>query len=1083
MSSHRTAGCGWRDGGRRIRLALPALLALILAAPLTAAGAVAAPAERPDGRPSVGPAADPLPKPARGAGALTRLGDRLPEVARLNGLSRSALASLLREDASAWVAGDGRVFFQDPGPTAAEAAQLAESSALATATAPLAETFALHSRPGASRTVFLDVDGGTVSGTEWNSTDGVGTSHPAWDPSHDGPSFDDAELAKVQAVWAMVAEDFAAFDVDVTTEDPGPAGLSRADAADTTYGARALITPSDDAWNRICGRACGGVAYLSVFGEVDGGTPSYQPAWVFTDGLGNSVKGVAEAASHEVGHQLGLRHDGKDGSSYYGGHGVWGPIMGATYNRPVSQWSRGDYAGATNTQDDLAVIGSRIAPLADEAGEAVAGAAALPTGTASITSRTDVDTYALGVCTGQVIASATTVDLGPDLDVGLSLLDADGAVVASADPAAARVSSSRASGVDAALDVSVPAGAYHLRVDGVGNGTPDADYDDYGSIGSYALEVTGCDGEAPAGAPSLPQDVTATPDPAEPSVALTWSAPADAGSGAVTGYTVTTGGSDPPVTLPAGARSHTVTGLEPATAYTFTVSAQNDAGSGPSATVTATTAAEPVTAPSAPRSFAATWRAEDETVRLTWAEPADDGGGPVEEYRFYADDSLIGILAGDARSATGSGFDPGTHTLGIRAVNSAGEGAAATTSLTVPQPPPEPAATETTLTGTRTGRGVDLDVDVTGAGGTPDGTVAVHHGNTVVETATLVDGHLHASLDGLAGGDHTFTASYAPASADWAASTSTAWQTSVPAEATTTSLEATVIDRSVRLVATARSDWGSPDGRIEIRSGGRVVADLPTQRVSSETGARVTGGVTVGPLPPGAHSWTARLVPDDPATYAGSTSAPAQASIEPLATTTWTGRSVSDQTVRLVAIVVLPDGDVDAAGPPTGTITFREEGSELGSAALERLADDRAIARLELTDVAPGEHTYRGDYSPADATRLAPSGDAAKAVTVDRIASTTRVRAPWRSRAWRRPVIRVDVAGGAEQARGRVRVVVRALRGRTPHRAATLWLRNGRAYYRLPWLRPGRVRVAAAYRGNPVHQPSWHARTIRVTRP
>ena len=41
---------------------------------------------------------------------------------------------------------------------------------------------------------------------------------------------------------------------------------------------------------------------------------------------------------------------------YYAGQGPWAPIMGVGYYKPVTQWSRGEYANANNTEDDLARI-------------------------------------------------------------------------------------------------------------------------------------------------------------------------------------------------------------------------------------------------------------------------------------------------------------------------------------------------------------------------------------------------------------------------------------------------------------------------------------------------------------------------------------------------------------------------------------------------------------------------------------------------------------------------------------------------------------------------------------------------------
>ncbi len=74
------------------------------------------------------------------------------------------------------------------------------------------------------------------------------------------------------------------------------------------------------------------------------------------------MKNIAEAASHEIGHNLGLNHDGQTTSTagYYTGHGSgatgWAPIMGVGYSKEVTQWSKGDYANANNQQDDMSVL-------------------------------------------------------------------------------------------------------------------------------------------------------------------------------------------------------------------------------------------------------------------------------------------------------------------------------------------------------------------------------------------------------------------------------------------------------------------------------------------------------------------------------------------------------------------------------------------------------------------------------------------------------------------------------------------------------------------------------------------------------
>src|SRR5690606_2641922 len=102
--------------------------------------------------------------------------------------------------------------------------------------------------------------------------------------------------------------------------------------------------------------SAGGIAYVNSF-SWDSDTPVF----VFENQLGNgNEKYTAEAISHEVGHTLGLSHDGGPSAAYYQGHGSgetgWAPIMGVGYYRELTQWSRGEYSGATNPEDDLKVI-------------------------------------------------------------------------------------------------------------------------------------------------------------------------------------------------------------------------------------------------------------------------------------------------------------------------------------------------------------------------------------------------------------------------------------------------------------------------------------------------------------------------------------------------------------------------------------------------------------------------------------------------------------------------------------------------------------------------------------------------------
>ena len=268
-------------------------------------------------------------------------------------MTTAALTELLTTDPSAWVDTSGAVFFK-------EATAPAPADDPVSAQAPLDQTFQLHSKPGSTKTIFLDVDGGTASATGWHASyPATPTSQPAWDPSGNGAGFADSELTSIQTIWQAVAEDYAPFDVDVTTADPGAAGIHRSSVLDPTYGSHVLITPSIGAHDAICnplndGSACGGVAYINVFDAVNGG------GWgAGGDGYGyRSPPGSSRTSSATRRRTSPRRSRTRSATTsvcgttatppqgYDRGHGAWAPIMGVGYDHPISQWSKGDYAGA-----------------------------------------------------------------------------------------------------------------------------------------------------------------------------------------------------------------------------------------------------------------------------------------------------------------------------------------------------------------------------------------------------------------------------------------------------------------------------------------------------------------------------------------------------------------------------------------------------------------------------------------------------------------------------------------------------------------------------------------------------------------
>lgn len=341
---------------------------------------------------------------------------------------------------------------------------------------PADQTFLLHSRPGAQRVIYLDFNGHTTSGTPWNSnfTAGANIVTPPYDTDGVPSSFSTTELDTIQLIWQRVAEDYAPFEVDVTTEDPGLEALRKSSSTDTAYGVRVCIGGSSYDWY---GAGAGGVAYL---GSFSWSTDS--PAFVFPVQLGNgNNKYTAEAVSHEAGHTFGLYHDGTTaGVEYYQGHDTWAPIMGVGYYKATSQWSKGEYAAANNTEDDLAIIAQNAPYRGDAHGDTIASATSLVTPweqDSVIERRTDVDLFSFACGAGTVSFTAFVASPAPNLKTQLSLYDGSGSLVTFA----------TGTGMTSTLEAVVAQGTYYIGVDGVGTGAPDVGYNDYGSLGQYKL--------------------------------------------------------------------------------------------------------------------------------------------------------------------------------------------------------------------------------------------------------------------------------------------------------------------------------------------------------------------------------------------------------------------------------------------------------------------------------------------------------------------------------------------------------------------------------------------------------------------
>ena len=466
-----------------------------------------------EGTPSAAPVAV-FDEITSGADAVEQLGTELPAAAAAIGLTPAELTSELLTDPELHIDLTGAPMFVDE--ALADYPQAAPGDEPVTeqvAPFPMNDTFKLHSKPLATRVIYLDFTGHAVSGTGWNSSYNAGNDFTAsaFDEDGDAATFSDAERETIQSVWQRMAEDFAPFNVDVTTEEPDQAKITRTNGADLEFGTRLVVTNT----NYILSACnCGGIAYLNAFGRTSS-HGAYQPAFVFTQN-NQDAKFIAEAGSHEVGHNLGLTHDGRGkgdntgtgNEGYYTGHGNWAPIMGVGYYHPVSQWSKGEYKGANNKQDDFVVMQENGAPLVtDDYADKPAGAAFLgatfPVEEEGIISfAKDVDYFKFNAGAGDITVTITPSPNSPNLDIAAQLLTIKNKSLAKVNVASTQVSPSVAAGMDAVLTTTATAaGTFVVKIDGAANGNGSSGYSEYGSVGSYTIEV---EATAPSGLVNTP---------------------------------------------------------------------------------------------------------------------------------------------------------------------------------------------------------------------------------------------------------------------------------------------------------------------------------------------------------------------------------------------------------------------------------------------------------------------------------------------------------------------------------------------------------------------------------------------------
>lgn len=274
------------------------------------------------------------------------------------------------------------------------------------------------SRPAAPVTLYLDFNGHAAT-DDW----GV-YSAPAFDLG--GPvGFSPGEKLAIRNIWKTVAEDFAPFDINVTTTDP--ASIANGVGYQIVFTSNAATMFGQSSWLR-------GTAFVGSFNG-----PNVNTGFVFQPGFGDYQGGIAgrivaaaieygNEASQEFGRALGLLH--------YGGVNLQpsGIMQNPDTGLNRSTWSSGmSHSGEAPVlvQDDAAAIASiatGIALVADDYGNTLGTATAMPSTsvTGIIASAADRDYLSFSAPQGSFILTVSSDRYAGNFDAEIRVFNAAG---------------------------------------------------------------------------------------------------------------------------------------------------------------------------------------------------------------------------------------------------------------------------------------------------------------------------------------------------------------------------------------------------------------------------------------------------------------------------------------------------------------------------------------------------------------------------------------------------------------------------------------------------------------------------------
>src|SRR5690242_7554402 len=264
--------------------------------------------------------------------------------------------------------------------------------------------------------------------------------------------------------------------------------------------------------------------------------------------------------------------------------------------------------------------------------------------------------------------------------------------------------------------------------------------------------------------------------------------------------------------------------------------------------------------------------------------------------------------------------------------------------------------------------------------GTPSGAVTFKDGSNTLGTSTLASGAATYSTSNLAAGPHSITAVY-EGDVTFGGSTSLVLAQTVnkagTATAVVSSINPSTYGQSVIFTATVTpsSGAGTPTGGVTFKDGGTTLGSSPLN-------ASGTATYSISNLATGGHSITA--VYDGDTFYAGSTSSGLNQNVTQAGTSTALASNLNPSTYGQNVMFTATVAPSSGTGSPTGTVTFKDSGTTLGTTGLVG-----GSASFSTTNLPAGPHSNTAGYNGD--SNYSGSGSSPVSQTVNQAGTTISV--------------------------------------------------------------------------------------------